>query len=285
MTATAQPPGAAPPRRWGAGRIAALVIGIVLLVPGIGLLVGGGALLWANNSSRTADGFVLSGRDHFSAPGYALTSETLDLATGASWVPVSAALGRARVEVTADSGKDVFIGIAPVDRAQSYLSGVGHTVVTDIGAGGSSADVRTVAGGAPPAAPGSQNFWVAKASGTGAQQLTWVPSDGSWMLVVMNTDGSAGVSVQARAGATVPALGTISWTVLGIGIGVTAIGVLLIVLAARRRPGPVQATGAGVPAGPPGTPAPWLPAPRQSAPSEAPESAQRTDPGTGRPPD
>jgi hypothetical protein len=279
MTATAQPPWAAPPRRWGPGRIVALVIGIVLLVPGIGLLAGGGALLWVDNSSRTADGYVLSGSDRFTAPGYALSSDTLDLSTGAQWLPISAALGRARVEVTADGGQDVFVGIAPAARAQAYLDGVGHTVVTDIGADVTNADLRTVSGGAPSTAPAEQDFWVAQASGTGAQRLTWLPADGDWTLVVMNSDASSGVSVTARAGATVPALGSIAWTVLGFGIGVTLIGVLLIVLAARRRPAPGAAPA--VPLGPQ-APGAWVPSPRQV--TDVPDPA-RPAPGSGRPPD
>ena len=263
MTAIAQPPWAAPPRRWGPGRIVALVLGIVLVLPGIGLLAGGGALLWVDRSSRTSDGFVLSGTHHFTAPGYALTSDTLDLSTGARWLPVSSALGRARVEVTADAGKDVFVGIAPVDRARSYLFGVGHTVVRDIGASSTAADLATVSGGPPPGPPGAQSFWVARTSGTGTQTLTWLPADGSWMLVVMASDGSAGLSVQARAGATVPSLTGISWAVLGGGLALTVVGVLLVVLAARRRPGP--AAPPADPAEPGRSPAAWIPEPRQGA--------------------
>ena len=57
------------------------------------------------------------------------------------------------------------------------------------------------------------------------------------MLVVMNADGSAGVAVRAGVGATVPALGTIAWSVLIGGVLISAVGVLLIVLASRRRTG------------------------------------------------
>src|SRR3954453_14581016 len=102
---TASPPPApvqVPPSRWGPGRIIALVIGVLLLLPGLGLLAGGGALLWADNSHRTPDGYLTSDPDTFETSGFALTSDRVSLTTGADWVPVSSALGTARFQVTAD---------------------------------------------------------------------------------------------------------------------------------------------------------------------------------------
>src|SRR3954452_24011732 len=102
-----------PSRRWGAGRIVALVVGIVLLLPGLGLLLGGGALLWADSSHRTSDGYLMSDAETFHTSEFALTSDRLDLSTGADWVPVSSALGTARIAVTGtDPGTEVFVGIA-----------------------------------------------------------------------------------------------------------------------------------------------------------------------------
>ena len=286
MTAPAQPVWTKPRPRWGPGRIIALLVGILLIVPGVGLLAAGGALFWADNSART-DGYVLSGTGHFSAPGYALSSDTLDLSTGASWLPVSAALGRARVQVTSDDGAAVFIGIAPVARAQAYLAGVGHTVVADIG---TDSDLRAVAGGPPPSPPAAQDFWVAKTSGTGTQRLTWNTADGNWTLVVMKADGSAGLSVQARAGATAPALGGLAWTVLLIGVVVTLVGVLLIVLAARRSRRESVGPFPAMPAGPPVAPSAWgpppgIPAPRPGKQTDVPEPPRPATPGAEHPPD
>src|SRR3954471_23397208 len=105
---TANPPPApvqAPPSRWGPGRIIALVLGVLLLLPGLGLLAGGGALLWADNSHRNSDGYLTSDPQTFQTPGFALTSDRVDLSTGADWVPVSSTLGTAQFRVTgSDSG-------------------------------------------------------------------------------------------------------------------------------------------------------------------------------------
>jgi len=265
--AASPPPAYPPPPRsqWGPGRIIALVIGVLLLFPGLGLLIGGGALLWADGSHRTSDGYVMSGTQTFTSSGFALTSDPLNISTGADWLPVSSGLGNVRIEVTGTgSGNDVFVGIARTADARSYLDGVGRTVVDDVGSGSGQ---RLVDGGAPSGPPGDQNFWVAQASGSGTQQLTWKPAQGNWVLVVMNADGSANLSVRAGIGATVPSLGGLAWGVLITGAVITVIGVLLIVLAARggsRRSGPpaayqpVPATGGPAPAW--GPPAPREPA-------------------------
>lgn len=235
MTALPRPPWTPPKtRRWSVGRIVALVLGICLLLPGLGLLAGGGALLWVEQVDRNGQGFLHSTPESFATPGYALSSERIDLATGADWLPASVALGKVQVDVTGAKGSPIFVGIAPVDAATAYLAGVRHTVITDLGLN-SSGSGTLVPGGAPAGPPGAQTFWASQASGAGSQQLTWSPEKGNWTLVVMNADASAVVAVQAGVGATVPALGSIAWFVLILGLVVSLIGVLLIVLASRRR--------------------------------------------------
>jgi hypothetical protein len=267
MAATPQPPWTAPPpARWGAGRVIAVVLGALLLLPALGLLAGGGVLLWADGPGRADDGYLMSAQDSFSTSGYAMTSERIDLTTGANWVPLSSTLGTARIEVS--SPHDVFIGIAPVTEGRAYLDGVERTVIADLGAGSAPADQRLVPGGPPSGAPTDQDFWVAQARGTGTQNLSWKPADGNWLLVVMNADGSSGVSVDARIGATAPALGGLAWGILGGGLFLLLVAVLVLVLALRSRPagyvGPYG--GAPVPAGPPPYWTPPAPVDRNTAP-------------------
>jgi hypothetical protein len=220
--------------RWTAGRIVALVFGIVLLLPGLGLLAGGGALLWLELANRS-DGFVFSDTDSFTTDGYALASERIDLATGADWLPISATLGTARAEVTLQTGGDVFVGIAPADEGAAYLDGVQRSVIDDLGT--TANDERAVDGGPPAGPPGDQDFWVAQASGPGTQVLDWEPGQGDWLFVVMNTDASAGVAMDARIGATFPALSGLAWGLLGAGLLLTAVAILLLVIATRSRAG------------------------------------------------
>jgi hypothetical protein len=249
-------PPAAPPDRWGAGRVIALVLGVLLLIPGLGLLAGGGVLLWADQSQRDSDGYLLAPTTSLSSNGYALVSERLQLSAGADWVPVSEALGDARVRASG-SPKDLFVGIAPTGQAAAYLRDVRRTVIDELGTD-AAADSQVELPGNPPAAPpGDQDFWVAQASGTGPQQVDWEPAEGNWTIVIMNADGSPGVDADVRAGATLPAVTGIAWGLLIGGLLLTAIAVLLIVLAARPRrprsqfPPPGQPDPVPVPAGPP----------------------------------
>jgi hypothetical protein len=232
LTAPAAPPPVR--KRHGAARVVALVLGTLLLLPGLGLVFGGGVLLWAHGVHR-ADGFVVSPEDRFTASTHALVSERIELNTGADWLPVEAAIGDARVEVTPHGDGDVFVGIARVADAEAYLSGVSRTEVEALGFDSPLGDDDQRPGSAPSSPPGDQDFWIAQATGTGDQQVTWPAAEGDWMFVIMNADGSAGIDVDARIGAEFPALGTIAWTVLVAGLGVSVIGVLLIAPSVRRR--------------------------------------------------
>jgi hypothetical protein len=205
MTASAPPPWSAPPppprRSWGAGRVVSLVLGILLLLPALGLLGGGGTLLWADWTQRES-GFVVSPHESFASQGYALASERIDLRTDADWLPISATLGTARVEVTGRGSQEVFVGIAPAADASAYLGSVQRTVIRDLGFDQPASQVDQRPGDAPSGPPGDQPFWSAQTSGPGTQALTWDPAAGDWMLVVMNADASAGVVVSAHRPST-----------------------------------------------------------------------------------
>ena len=287
MTATPQPMWQPAPTRpaMSAGRVVAVVLGVLALLLSSVLVLGGGALLAADVTERS-DGYLLSPEDSLTGPGYALVSERIDLSTGADWMPVSAALGTARIEVTGTTGNETFIGIAPVSEVTAYLGDVQRTVIDDLGL--DSPARHELPGTAPTGPPTDQDFWTAQASGSGTQQLTWVPAEGDWMLVVMNVDGSAGISVDARIGATVPALDGIAWGLLIAGLVCAAIAVVLLILGIRRpadRRGPAQPVPWQVPAGPQPTGAapagqfpPWVPptqADRTTA-SDAQPSPERT---------
>ena len=275
MTATPQPTWK-PASSWSAGRIIARVFGVVLLLPGLGLLGGGGLLLWLELGNRT-DGYVFSETDSFSTEGYALASERIDLATGADWLPISAALGTARAEVTSLVGEDVFVGIAPADEGAAYLDGVAHSVIDDLGT--TANDEQFIDGGPPPGLPGDQGFWAAQASGSGTQRLDWEPDQGDWLFVVMNADGSAGVAIDTRVGATFPALAGLAWGLLGAGLLLTIVAVLLLVRSIPSRRDLVYARPSSGPSGAPWTPP--VPVDRTTAADAQPDSSRSGTPPPG----
>ncbi|RNM11113.1 DUF4389 domain-containing protein [Nocardioides pocheonensis] len=216
--------------RWSAGRIVALVAGSVFVLASAGVGLAGGALAVADHGLRDHDGFLMSGTTQLTAGGYAIatTSITLDANVSSAFVPEQL-LGS--VKVTATGTRPVFLGIARTADANAYLRGVEHATLTDFT---DKPVYETSTGGAPSTLPTASDIWVAQVSGSGTQELIWPARSGEWTLVVMNADGSSGVTADAAAGATVPALDWLVPTLLvtaGLGL---VVGVVLLVVALRR---------------------------------------------------
>jgi hypothetical protein len=79
------------------------------------------------------------------------------------------------------------------------------------------------------ALPLEQSFWVAKSLGSTSAATDWRIRDGSYLVVLMNADGSTGVAVDGRFGLDVPHLGTIGISLLAGGLLVAVVGVALLV--------------------------------------------------------
>lgn len=192
-------PPARPGGGWTAGRVITVVIGSLLAVISVGLLGGGGTLLWADQALRH-DGFVTTGTATYSTTGYALASERMDLGWG--WL-LTGLIGDVRLRVTATStDRPVFVAIGPAGQVGAYLSGVAYTTVTGTGPGG----LVSQHGASRPAPPQTAGIWTAQAAGRGTQTLVWTARDGDWTAVAMNANGSPGLTVRADAGVSAPGL-------------------------------------------------------------------------------
>jgi hypothetical protein len=228
------PPPAGALRRtgWTGGRITALVIGALLALISVGLLGGGGAALWADQTQRDAAGYLSTGVHHLSTSGSALISDRIDLGSAkGDWFDSQTLLDRVRIRVTpADQVSAVFVGIGPTADVNRYLTGVSHAIIGDFGHSG----VTIIGGTHLASAPGSQDFWVASTAGPGSRTLLWHSTTGAWTVVVMNADGQPGIDVRADAGATMPALLWIAVGLLSAGGIFLVGGVLLIVFAVAR---------------------------------------------------
>ena len=222
----------APGRGWTAGRIVSVVMGSSLGLVSLAVLAGGGVATWATNSQRDAAGYLTSGTHTFSTSTHAITSDGIDLGTSTDWVTPSKVLGTVRIRATAvNPSQQIFIGVAPQSQVQSYLAGVDHVVITDW----VNDNTRTVSGSSAPAvAPTGTSIWAAHASGSGTQTITWRPTSGHWVVVVMNASGTAGVSVTANGGATVPDLGLIAAGLIAVGVVLLASSVVLIAVPVAR---------------------------------------------------
>jgi hypothetical protein len=142
-----------------------------------------------------------------------------------------------RVRGVPTESETLFMGIAPADAAAGYLDGVAHDAITTewdcFGFATEIEDVNVVytrnEGTAYPAAPGTEGFWVASVSGSGEQTLDWTIQSGEWALVIMNADGSPGVSADVRFGVQAPSgFGPIGLTLLVVGLPAATGGILLM---------------------------------------------------------
>ena len=206
-----------------AGKIALVVIGVFVALMSFALVVGGITLLWAYGTQRDADGFFASRTYDFTTESSAVTTE--DLRFGAEpgdWWP-SGNVATLKLEVTGE--QPAFVGIGPRQDVDTYLADVGRAVVDDVNPFSATPDLEVVPGTAPATPPGDQDFWTVSAEGEGTQMVTWDIEQGDWTAVLMNADGSEGISADVVAGAKVG-------LILGIAIGMLVFGILLGVAAA-----------------------------------------------------
>jgi hypothetical protein len=219
-------------------KIAAIVGGALLTLIGLALVLPGGFLLWLHGTQRDSDGFYDSPSRVLTTNAYALITPDVDLGSEPwawSWVPKG---GAAAVRIHAEPTGEVplFIGIGSTDQVSDYLAGVAHDVVQVDGFAPwhTSVGYLHADGGAPGSAPGEQDFWVASQEGLGQQALEWPVQPGKWTAVMMNADGSSHVTAAVTLGARFGALLYIAIGITIVGVVLLALGILLIVLGARR---------------------------------------------------
>jgi hypothetical protein len=234
----AQPEAAGRSSRWTGGRIAAVVIGTLLVLFSLVLLSAGATGVWADSTQRDA-GYGTTGVHTFSTSGSALATEPIHLGSaGVGWLYAPGLLGKVRIRVTpAHRGRPLFVGIGATSAVDRYLGGTRRAVISDFFGN----KVGAAGGGTVRSRPGTRHFWVASATGRGAQTLEWKPSDGSWTVVVMNADGRPGIDVGADLGAEFPSVLWISIGLFVAGLVFLAGGALVIASAVRRRSKPAGA--------------------------------------------
>ena len=206
----------------------------------IGALAIGGVALWGD-SQKDDDGYLSTSSERFEASTRAMTSESIDIDLNeADWLVDSGDFGKVRLDVSPQTGKPVFVGIAAAADVNAYLRHVAHTRVTDIDWPQFEATYSPQDGERRPAAPAGQDIWKASAHGAGPQVLNWDVEDGDWSVVVMNADGSTGVEADISSGAKVPFLDELGWSALGAGgiLVLAAAGLIALALRPpRNRPG------------------------------------------------
>jgi hypothetical protein len=215
--------------------VVALVFGCLLVLLGLGMVIGGGAVGVFELVARDDGGWHSVAINRLESSGVAVTTEdTMARIEG----PTSVFEGldmQMRLQVTsADPSNAVFVGVGPAADVAAYLSGAAHDNVTRVNASGVPT-YRFVPGADTVAAPASQTFWDSSATGSGTHELTWTLKPGSWTVAVLNASGASPVAVSAVAGVRVGSLLPIAATTFVIGLLALAGGTLLIVAATRGR--------------------------------------------------
>jgi hypothetical protein len=226
------------------GHIAAIVTGTVVLVIAAAALLGGGVVIAADTTQRDSDGYYASGVEKLTTPTHALVSNGLDVGTaGPDWLFRQARLGTVRVTASGTASKPIFVGIARKPLVGRYLRGVGHDEITDFEVDPLSVTTVRRPGVAAAAAPAAESFWARSASGSGRQTMTWPVQKGAWAVVIMNADGSRGVSSGVSVGAKLGFMRSLGIGLLIVGVILAAGGAVAIVMGMRRPRPPASATG------------------------------------------
>jgi hypothetical protein len=225
-------PAPTPASHWTAGRIVGMVFSSIAALIGLGLLLGGLALIGLHAFARDDDGYYASGKEELRSPAYAITTDEIDLGADVAEDVPDDLLGTVRVRAQGLDGGPIFLGIGPSTDVQRYLAGVGHSELVDFRRG--DPVFAQVRGRRTPRPPGGQRFWVSKSQGAGEREISWDVEAGTWTVAVLNANGSRGVAVEAEIGAKV---GWLLWVGVGlavVGLIFTVAGVVLVILIARR---------------------------------------------------
>ena len=216
MTALATPiPSNAGPRP---AKIAAIAVGVVALIAALA-----GAAALGVNLLRDGQGYFTSPTE--TRTGYAIAMKSVDVSDAPQWVFGRAGLDRIRVQ--AYGHRPLFIGIARASDIDRYLNGVEHQDISGLRYYPFYISYDRIAGLAPAGPPARQSFWARSVSGAGRVTLSWKPRPGNWRAIVMNADGSRGVTATMQFGARTSLLKWLGGALIGLAALAAAIAAAL----------------------------------------------------------
>ncbi|MET0882852.1 MAG: DUF4389 domain-containing protein, partial [Acidimicrobiales bacterium] len=171
---------------------------------------------------RDDDGYFSTSSERLDTATPAIVSDELDLGVSPSdtrWFDAGD-LATVRLDVEGAGESPAFVGIGPAADVAAYLDGVAQAQIEDVDVDPFRVEYQFRDGADQADPPTEQDFWVAQ--GTDGEPLVWDLESGDWVVVVMNADGSAGVSVDAAVAAKV------DW-LLPLGIGLLIGGFVFLV--------------------------------------------------------
>lgn len=209
-----------------AGKVFLIIVSVLIFFIGVGLIVGGGALMWSNNFLRDSEGYYSTKTVDIERDSYGITTYPAHINFGPGWVFNWSDLVKVKLTASDNKGKGTFIGIAEEEKLMDYLSGVAYDEITkfdmDYPFGSTKIEYREFPGEAPDGVPRNKDFWAASKAGGGKQVLRWGIEEGTYSIAVMNQDASRGLDISGSIGVKIPVMG-------GLGI-ILAVGGLVVLL-------------------------------------------------------
>ncbi len=210
------------------GRIVLVIVSVFILLIGLGLVAGGGALMWSNTFLRDAEGYYTTRTMDIERNSYGVTTYPARIEFGPTWFFDWSNLVKVKLTASNNRVKKTFIGIAEESDLLGYLNGVAYDEIRELNInnpfGSPSISYREFPGDAPSEPPTEKNFWTTSTVGSGTQVLRWGVEEGRYSIALMNHDASRGLDISGEIGVKVP-------MIKGIGIGLVAGGLVFILFA------------------------------------------------------
>jgi len=234
---------------WDAGRVIAVIFGGFMILVGLPLAFAGTALMGVTSTMDDGSGYIGVRGFDFETGTQALVFKEMYVedvvidrvpgSVGRYWVPKPSDFIKMKFTLKSNNGKEVFVGIIDEAHALSYIGSARYEAVTEF----KMEDpfdrspyiaYRLHSGEKITVDPLSVNIWEAYATGEEVA-LEWEPEGGRYWVVIMNSDLSPGVDVDAGLGVRAPFLNFIGKGILVGGAVCLAIGVLIVYVGVVRR--------------------------------------------------
>ncbi len=207
------------------GKIFSVAVSVIVLLIGLGLVAGGGALLWSNTFLRDSEGYYSTRTINIERDSYGVTTYPARIEFGPTWLFDWSQLVKVKLKATSNKDSGIFIGVAEEGDLFNYLNGVTYDEIRELDINRPfrppRINYREFPGGVLETPPGGEEFWAASTAGKGTQVLRWGVEEGRYSLVLMNQDGSRGIDIDGKIGVKVPIIG-------GIGMGLFIAGLVLV---------------------------------------------------------
>lgn len=181
-------------------------IGRIMLIvaTAVALTVAGGAILGAVVQHRSG-GYLPGRMPRFHTSTAALVTDEVYVGVHSAHPGNPEDTAKIRITVTsADPHTRIFVGLGRTRDVDRYLRGTAHDEFANATYPPFRPRFHRQPGRRTAAAPTTEDFWVVSSTGRGRQVITWTKPHGAWTLVVMNQDGSPGVTVRAKLGFHLP---------------------------------------------------------------------------------